>query len=186
MPVPKSSRAKIGHAVSKLLAAASKVAVIKNSHARSAKDLQRRNVISKLSGQALQPISFCYTETVPLKSSIFKKAGPGTRKGPLVPRAIPFRVIPIGPWILSEQQNSSAYDSKRKGKTLHFNPPIRKTSGRPVIRATTSNCIRRSVPLSESRSVACDALSGREAVRSQVDGKRATRGCAPLAAGYRY
>jgi len=89
MPVPKFSRAKIGYAASKLLAAASEVAVVKNSHARSAKELQRRNIISKLSEEAVQPMSFCHTETVSMKSSIFKKAGSGTRNGPLIPPSDP-------------------------------------------------------------------------------------------------
>src|SRR5215813_1836130 len=133
MPVAEFSRAKIGHAASKHFAAASKIAVIKNSHARSAEDLHRRNVISKVSGQAVQPISLGYTETVSLKSGIFKKAGPGTRKGPLVPRAIPSRVVAIDPGILSKQQNSSVYNSERKGNELHFNPPIVKLAGPPVI-----------------------------------------------------
>src|SRR5690242_19152379 len=98
MPVPKFSRAKIGHAASKLLAAAPEIAVVKNSHARSAKELQRRNVIPKIAGQAVQPVSLGYTESISLKLSVLKKAGPGTRKGPLVPRSLPFRVVPIDPW----------------------------------------------------------------------------------------
>src|SRR5690242_3471455 len=131
MPAPKSSRAKIGHAASKFLAAASEVTVIKNSHARSAKQLHRGNVISKVSGQAVQLISPRYAETVSLKSGILEKAGSGTGKGPLVPRAIPPGMVSIDPWILSKQQHSSAYNSKHKRNTVHFNPPIRKTCGPP-------------------------------------------------------
>jgi hypothetical protein len=70
-------------------------------------------------------------------------------------------VVPIDPWILSEQQNSSAYNPKRKGNTFHFNPPFRQTGGCPVIRrAATPNCIRRLARLSESREVASDTVSG--------------------------
>jgi hypothetical protein len=113
MPVPKLSCAQVGYAASKLLAATPEAAIIEHSHARSTKELHRRNIITKTAWQAIEPISFRHTEAVSLKSRVFKKAGSGTGNRPLVPRAIPSRVIPIDPWTLSKQQHSSANDSKR-------------------------------------------------------------------------
>src|SRR5579862_9231090 len=119
MPVPKFLRAKIANAISKLLAATGKVAVVKNDDARTTRNSQRRNVISKVSGQPVQPVSSHYTEAVALKSSIFKEAGASFWDRPLIPRAIPVGVVPIVPLILSKQQNSSAHNSKHQGNTSH-------------------------------------------------------------------
>jgi hypothetical protein len=125
MAIAKFLGAKVRDAVAKLLRASPEVSVVVNGHPRSAKELDRRNVISEIPGQAVQPVAFRHAESVSSKSRISEETGAGAGERAFVPGTIPSGMVAIHPGILSAQQHSSAKKSNYKATTLHLDPPIR-------------------------------------------------------------
>ena len=106
--------AKVSNASTKFLASAAEVAIVINGHARIAEKLERGNVVSKISGKAVQPIAFPDAETIPLKPAILEETGPGTRHGTPIPGGVPFGVIPIDPGILRANGESATEQTEHK------------------------------------------------------------------------
>jgi len=114
MAIAESFSTKVTDASAKLLASTAEVAIVINGHARIAEKLERGNIVSKISGKAVQPIAFPDAETIPLKPAILEETGPGTRHGTPVPGGVPFGVIPIDPGILRANGESATEQTEHK------------------------------------------------------------------------
>jgi len=103
---------KIPNALPKLLAATSKITIVKDDGTHIAEQLHRGNVVAKVPGQAVELIPARYAETIALKAGVPKETGSSTRERTFVPGAIPSWVIPVDPWILGEQHETAKEKSQ--------------------------------------------------------------------------
>lgn len=100
--------AEIRNTAPELLAPASEISIVEDHHAASAEYLDRRDLVSKISGKPAQPVASPYTKMVAAKAVIRKETSSSCGKRAAIPGGVPVGVVVIAPGIaaLCAYQNS--------------------------------------------------------------------------------